>query len=121
MAEISGKTVSRISETMRFIGLSEKIKDDFRQRKLTQQHGAELLRLPSQELQDKVVDKIQKKEMTVKQTREAVNKLLAKLASKADPANDHADEPGSVVQVFPQGHGRLGLLQRPLPDHRQLG
>jgi len=76
IAEVTGKSKSHVSEMMRFLSFSEKIKDEFRRRNLSEGHGAELLRLPSQELQEAVADKILKEDLSVLQTRALVNKQL---------------------------------------------
>jgi ParB family chromosome partitioning protein len=76
IGEVTGKSQSHISETLRLLSLSEQIQDNIRRRIFTPQHGAELLRLPSKELQDELATKIEKGNLDVKQTRAVVNKLL---------------------------------------------
>jgi ParB family chromosome partitioning protein len=76
IAEVTGKSKSHVSETVRLLSLSDKLQGEFRQRNLTAEHGAELLRLPTQEVQEKAADQVLKQAFNVKQTRALVNKLL---------------------------------------------
>jgi ParB family chromosome partitioning protein len=76
IAKITGKTQSHVSETMRFLSFSENLKGNIRQRIISPEHGAELLRLPTSELQDKVAGQIVNKGLTVIKTRNLVNSIL---------------------------------------------
>ena len=101
IAEITGKSKSHISESARFLGFSDKIKDEFRRRNFTEGHGAELLRLPSKQLQDKVAGQIKNKDLGVHETRAVVNKLLAKASPPAPlPRGEGGRRPGEASFKF---------------------
>ena len=88
IAEIAGKKQSHISEMLRLLDLSDKVKDFIRRRIIMEGHAVELLRLPSQQFQDKVAEQIKTKDLGVHETRAVVNKLLAKAASKKAPSKE---------------------------------
>ena len=90
IAEVTGKSETIISRTMRLLDLSDKLKDEIRRRNLTVEHGGELLRLPNQELQEKAADQVIKGGFNVKQTRDFVSKLLkvAKPKKAGRPSSD---------------------------------
>lgn len=76
IAEVTGKTQSHVSETLRLLKLPEQIKDNIRIRIISPDNGAELVRLPNAELQLKAADVVVKKGLNGKETRALVNKLL---------------------------------------------
>jgi ParB family chromosome partitioning protein len=118
IAEITGKSQGHISETLRLLSLSDKVKDNIRRRIFTPQHGAELLRLPTPKLQDKVAETIEKKGLLVKQTRDLVNKVLAKGA-----ASPEKESPSPSGRGTAQAQGEAGsqTFQFKLSDSDILG
>jgi ParB family chromosome partitioning protein len=78
---------------MRLLKLSEKINENIRRRIITPEHAAELLRLPTQELQDNVADQIVNKGLTVIKTRNLVNSILQhKTAPYPAPSPSRVEE-----------------------------
>lgn len=68
-------------------------------------HAVELLRLPTPELQAKVADKIEKKGISVMETRDLVSKLLAKVTAKEDPAGQKAVPASASFKFSSKGDG----------------
>ena len=66
---------------MRILKLPENIRNSLIDNKLTERHGRALLKLPDEELQNKVLDIVIKRALNVKKTEEVVEKELLKLAS----------------------------------------
>ena len=81
LAEIIGKKQSTIANKLRILKLPENIRNSLIANKLTERHGRALLKLPDEELQNKVLDIVIKRELNVKKTEEVVEKELLKLAS----------------------------------------
>lgn len=86
IGKVVGKSQSEISRTIRFLDLSDQIKENMRRRIISVGHAVELLRLPKKELQAKVADKIKKKKLSRDQTRAVVDNLVAKAAGKDAPS-----------------------------------
>jgi ParB family chromosome partitioning protein len=105
IALITGKSQSYISETLRLLDFSDKVKENIRRLIITSGHASALLRLPTPELQDKVAAKIEKKGLTVMQTRDVVAKLLAKEEAKADPAGQKALPASASFKFSRKGTG----------------
>ncbi|MCY6485362.1 nucleoid occlusion protein [Clostridium aestuarii] len=82
LAKIIGKKQSTIANKMRILKLDDKIKKIILENKLTERHARALLKLPSMELQRKVLGKIIKNLLNVKNTEELINKELLKLSGK---------------------------------------
>jgi ParB/RepB/Spo0J family partition protein len=100
IAEITGKTQSHVSETLRLLDLSDKIKENIRRRIISPEHGAELLRLPSLKIQQKVADSIVKQDLTVKKTRDLVNRLIQQKPASAAKTGHPAKDP--LASLWPQ-------------------
>ena len=81
LAEIIGKKQSTIANKLRILKLPENIRNSLIDNKLTERHGRALLKLPDEELQNKVLDIVIKRELNVKKTEEVVERELLKLAS----------------------------------------
>lgn len=105
IGKVVGKSQSHLSESLRLLSLSEKIKENIRRRIISEGHAVELLRLPTPELQAKVGDTIVKKGLSVMETRQMVNKLLAKVAAKADPDGQKADPAAASFKFSRKGAG----------------
>jgi len=96
IAKVIGKEESRISRTLRFISLSDQIKEKMRRRILTEGHAVELIRLPSPELQEQVGQKIEEG-LSVMATRKLVDKLTkAKKAAETKTGRPSLDFFASV-------------------------
>lgn len=76
-----GKKQSTISNKLRLLKLDKNIRNVILQNSLTERHARSLLKLPSKELQNKVLGIIIDKELNVKKTEELIEKELIKLDS----------------------------------------
>ncbi|MGL5085655.1 MAG: nucleoid occlusion protein [Clostridium sp.] len=97
LAKRMGKKQSTIANKLRLLKLSAVIRSLCIENKLTERHSRALLLLPSEELQIKVVEKIIKNGLNVKNTEELINKELLKLAG--EQLNDKTKK--KVKTIFP--------------------
>lgn len=82
LATIIGKKQSTIANKLRILKLDDDIRKSVYENNLTERHARSLLKLPTKELQLKVVKTVIKKGLNVKNTEELINKELLKLAGK---------------------------------------
>lgn len=80
-----GKKQSTIANKLRILKLTEDVKERIIKEGLTERHARAMLKLPSEELQNKVIDQILKSGLNVKKTEELIERELKKLA-KSDEA-----------------------------------
>lgn len=72
-----GKSQSVISNKMRLLNLSEKVREALLNRKISERHGRTLLKLNNDE-QNQVLEEIISKRLSVKETEELINKKTSK-------------------------------------------
>ncbi|KEI01991.1 chromosome partitioning protein ParB [Clostridium botulinum] len=82
LASIIGKKQSTIANKLRILKLDEEIRKSVLENNLTERHARALLKLPTKELQKKVLKIVIKRGLNVKKTEELINKELLKLAGK---------------------------------------
>jgi len=80
LAKKIGKNQSTIANKMRILKLSPEIKKNIFFNKLSERHARSLLRLPDDEIRKKVLEKICKDELTVKENRSTDRKNYRKRA-----------------------------------------
>lgn len=80
-----GKKQSTIANKLRILKLTDDVKERIIKEGLTERHARAMLKLPSEELQNKVIDQILKSGLNVKKTEELIDRELKKLA-KIDEA-----------------------------------
>ncbi|WP_123054928.1 nucleoid occlusion protein [Clostridium sp. JN-1] len=76
LAQIIGKKQSTIANKIRILRLTQEIRDMLLENNLTERHARALLKLPTVELQKKVLNLVIKKSLNVKKTEELINKEL---------------------------------------------
>lgn len=81
LSEIIGKKQSTIANKLRLLKLDEKIRTVLLENNLTERHARALLKLPTTELQIKILKLIIKKNFNVKKTEEIIEKELLKLTA----------------------------------------
>lgn len=81
LAEIIGKKQSTIANKIRLLKLNDDIRQKLLKNNLTERHARALLKLPTEELQEKMLDIIIKKNLNVKKTEELIEKELYSLTS----------------------------------------
>ncbi|MEG1257089.1 ParB/RepB/Spo0J family partition protein [Clostridium sp.] len=79
LSEVIGKKQSTIANKLRILKLDENTVNTLVKSKLTERHARALLKLPSTELQDKIVDIVVKDSLNVKKTEELIDRELLKL------------------------------------------
>ncbi|AYD41374.1 nucleoid occlusion protein [Clostridium fermenticellae] len=79
LAQIIGKKQSTIANKIRILRLTQDIRYMLLMNNLTERHARALLKIPTVELQKKVLNIVIKKSLNVKKTEELINKELEKL------------------------------------------
>ncbi|MCR4943123.1 MAG: nucleoid occlusion protein [Clostridium sp.] len=97
IAKKMGKSQSTVANKLRLLKLPDKVRKLCLTNNLTERHSRALLTLPDEELQLKVVEKVIKKGLNVKNTEELINKELLKLAGKQLKEKDKK----RIKSVFP--------------------
>lgn len=79
-----GKKQSTIANKLRILKLSEGVKEKIVKEGLTERHARALLRLPSEKLQNMVINEVLKKGLNVKRTEDLIERELKKLEEKTE-------------------------------------
>jgi ParB family chromosome partitioning protein len=79
LAEVIGKKQSTIANKIRLLKLSPQIRLKLLENKLTERHARALLKLPTPELQDKILSVVITRSLNVKKTEELIEKELLKI------------------------------------------
>lgn len=82
LANLIGKKQSTIANKIRLLKLPKDIRFKLIENRLTERHARAMLRLPSEKLQNNIINLIIKKSLNVKKTEEAIDKELLKLDNK---------------------------------------
>lgn len=82
LANVIGKKQSTIANKMRLLKLDIGIREILLENRLTERHARALLKLPTIDLQKKVLNAVIKKSLNVKNTEELINKELLKLSGQ---------------------------------------
>lgn len=91
-----GKKQSTISNKLRLLKLSEKVRELCINNFLTERHARALLTIPSEELQIKIIKQVVKEKLNVQATEELINKELLKLAGE-----QYKNRNKNITTVFP--------------------
>ena len=81
LAEKLGKNQSTIANKLRILRLPNSVKIKLVENNLTERHARALLKLPTEDLINEVLDKIIKNELTVKKTEKIIKDILEELES----------------------------------------
>lgn len=84
LAEKLGKNQSTIANKLRILRLPNSVKIKLVENNLTERHARALLKLPTEEWINEVLDKVIKNELTVKKTEKMIKDLLEELESPQD-------------------------------------
>lgn len=131
LAEIIGKKQSTIANKIRLLKLPNDIRKKVLENKLTERHARALLKLPTEELQKKVLNEVIKKSLNVKKTDELVNKELLKLCSDSQKKHNKKDKKikgifspriyvNTVKQVFDKYGIKAKYRSKELDDHIEV-
>jgi ParB family chromosome partitioning protein len=75
VAELLGKSQSFVANKIRLLKLDNEVIREIKDKGLSERHARALLRIPDPDIQMDVIEKVAKKEMTVKKTEELVEKI----------------------------------------------
>lgn len=89
LARRIGKKQSTIANKLRILKLSDSVKEAILNEGLTERHARALLKLPSEEMQLKIIDEIVKRGLTVKKTEELVERELERIEEINNPQNEN--------------------------------
>lgn len=90
LAQKIGKSQSTIANKIRLLRLSPMVKKILADHNLTERHARALLKLPDEQLQLKVLQKVCEKDLNVKKTEELVQKVLDKYANPKAQEQDNS-------------------------------
>lgn len=79
LAKTLGKNQSTVANKLRLLKLSPQIKKKIIEYNLTERHARALLKLPTEEYQVDVLEKINKQELNVKKTEQLIEQILVSL------------------------------------------
>jgi len=79
LAEVIGKKQSTIANKIRLLKLDSEIRNTLLENKLTERHARALLKLPTPELQKKILSIVVSKSLNVKKTEEIIEKELLRI------------------------------------------
>lgn len=82
LAEVIGKKQSTIANKIRLLKLEPRIRQIILENNLTERHARALLKLPSEELRNKILEEVISKSLNVKKTEEIIERQLLKLCSQ---------------------------------------
>lgn len=82
LAKTLGKNQSTIANKLRILKLSPAIKKKLVEYNLTERHARALLKLPTEELQMEVLEKVGKQELNVKKTEQLIEQVLVNLTQE---------------------------------------
>lgn len=105
IAEATGKSEGYISRSLSLLTLHPDIIERLRHRNLSREYGIELLRFNRTKSQKRMIEKVDKKSLSVKQLREQIDKVLLKNKSRSTPK---ASVPDTFVTDFQPGPAREG-------------
>jgi len=94
LSEAIGRSRSAIANTIRLLGLSEKVKNCLINQDITSGHARAILSIDNKELQEKICDEIIEKNLTVRQTETLVKRFISeeKKENKKNKENKNNDE-----------------------------
>lgn len=87
LAEKVGKNQSTIANKLRILRLSDEVKVLLLEHNLTERHARALLKLPDEELQLKILDRVIKNDLNVKKTEKLIKDTLEEIARGEVPQN----------------------------------
>ncbi|ERI90521.1 putative nucleoid occlusion protein [Clostridiales bacterium oral taxon 876 str. F0540] len=79
LAEVIGKKQSTIANKIRLLKLDNEIRNTLLENKLTERHARALLKLPTPELQKKILNIVVNRNLNVKKTEEIIEKELIRI------------------------------------------
>lgn len=129
LAEIIGKKQSTIANKLRLLRLSTEIRLMLLENKLTERHARALLKLPTDELQLKILKIVVARGLNVKKTEELIDKELLKLSQQEVAADGKKRIKGifaprvyinTVKQVFDKYGIQAQYSSRDLDDSIQI-
>ena len=82
LAKTMGKNQSTVANKLRLLKLPASVKKILVEKGLTERHARALLRLPSEELQNEILEKIIKNDLNVKKTEQLIEQVLLELTEE---------------------------------------
>jgi ParB family chromosome partitioning protein len=118
LSESIGRSRSAISNTIRLLGLPQKVKNCLINQEITSGHARAILSIENENLKEKVCDEIIEKNLTVRQTESLVKKYLneSKKANKENKDNKNSDE---LIKIEENLQGIFGTKVRLVSNNKK--
>lgn len=91
IAQGIGKSQSTIANKLRILNLSREVQMALLENGLTERHGRALLKLPTDQLREEILERITANGLNVKQTEELIESVLGEIIDR--PQEDRQDKP----------------------------
>lgn len=98
LAKKIGRSQSAIANKLRLLKLSAEVRNAITPDQITERHARALLKLNNPEVQLKVVEEICKKELTVKETEELVEKLSHNNIPPENTSKEHSQHISMIIR-----------------------
>lgn len=100
LAEKMGKKQSTIANKLRILKLPDSIKEYVIEGNLTERHARALLKLPDEKLMKKVVAKVIKNGLTVKNTEKLIKDILEKIELEKNPEKKQTTKYSMGLRIY---------------------
>lgn len=100
LAETIGKKQSTIANKLRLLKLSDEIRDKILKNDLTERHARALLKLPTEEIQNKILNRVIKNSLNVKKTEELIEKEIINLTTQETAAGTVGESKKKIKGIF---------------------
>ncbi|MCR1899253.1 nucleoid occlusion protein [Irregularibacter muris] len=121
IAKKVGKTQSTIANKLRLLRLSDPVKKILVDKALSERHARSLLRLPDEELQLEILDKVTEKSLTVKKTEELIEKTRQKLMEEQSGDGDKRKNARARVKSFINLRIYINTLRNAFDEIKKTG
>lgn len=92
LASKLGRSQSSVANKIRLLNLSDDVQEALLENKISERHARSLLRLPTSDLQNKMLKRIINERLTVRKTDEEIDKM------KNEPSDDDSDSSQKVIE-----------------------
>lgn len=117
LARRVGKSQSTIANKLRLLKLSENVRKEISRDFFTERHARALLKLPDEQSQVAAVDVIKNKEMTVRQTEEYIEQVIADISREIIKATPKQ----RIIKIFKDIRIFINTIHNVVNEMRKAG